>query len=465
MAKWKKWKKSIALLMALVMLGTVLAGCGSNETAPTSAETGPVNSGETAAADNQTGEESPKEVVEITYWDVSSTDAKTEALAHLIEEFEKENPDIKINYVPHAGKDMYTKMDAAIQSNTLPDCSGFDQLQFSSYLVQDIFLALDDAIAAWDGKDNLIDIYQKDVQSMSVDGKTYALTVRVTLPALWVNTKMVEEAGEEVPKSMMEAVELAVKLTDTSKSQYGFSIRGGSGSTTQLEQTLYLHSGITEMFDENGQSTINDPAHVEFLEAFADLYMKATPESDLTNGYTEMVATFDSSTAAMIVHNFGSYGEHLENLGEGNFTAVAAFESAQGTEILAGNGCSLGVVYKNSEHPEEAFRWIAYLNEHYANSYFCEKFGSLPLNKEALQDEWVTKAPHLSAVAEKLISGTANLASMPVYVIGYSDLHTNELEAKFQQVLIGELSAQDFLDGWAASMTQLKAEYDAYRGQ
>jgi len=458
-----KWKKSIALIMVLMMLGSALAGCGNTAAAPDdSATVSPASKQESATAGAEAQKKDSDEVVEITYWDVSSTDAKTAALQQIIEKFEAENPDIKINYVPHAGKDMYTKLDAAIQSNTTPDCSAFDQLQFSSYLVQDPFVALDDAIAAWDGKDKLIDIYQNDVKSMSVDGKTYAMTIRVTLPALWINTKMVNEAGAQIPKTMMDAVDLAVKLTDQAKSQYGFSIRGGSGSTTQLEQTLYLHSGITEMFDENGKSTINDPAHVEFLEAFADLYMKATPESDLTNGYAEMVATFDSGTAAMIVHNFGSYGEHLENLGEGNFTAVAAFESAQGTEILAGNGATLGVVYKSSEHPEEAFRWISYLNGHYANSFFCEQFGSLPLNKDALQDEWVANAPHLSAVADKLIAGSANLASMPIYVIGYSSLHTNELEAKFQQVLIGELSAKDFLDGWADSMTQLKSEYDAY---
>lgn len=60
------------------------------------------------------------------------------------------------------------------------------------------------------------------------------------------------------------------------------------------------------------------------------------------------------------------------------------------------------------------------------------------------------------------MSGNCTLITVPIHVTGYYDLHNNELVQGFQQVLLGELSAQDYLDGWAASMTGLKKEYDAY---
>lgn len=55
-----------------------------------------------------------------------------------------------------------------------------------------------------------------------------------------------------------------------------------------------------------------------------------------------------------------------------------------------------------------------------------------------------------------------SVVSVPINVTGYYDLHNNELVQGFQQVLLGELSAQEYLDNWADSMTELKKEYDEY---
>ena len=80
---------------------------------------------------------------------------------------------------------------------------------------------------------------------------------------------MFEAKGLETPTTWDEVFDDVEKLTDKSNGVYGFSIRGGAGSSQQLEQMLYQYSGITEMFDKDGNSTINDPKHVEFLEKFA----------------------------------------------------------------------------------------------------------------------------------------------------------------------------------------------------
>lgn len=402
------------------------------------------------------------EQVEITYWDQNASETRTEIYTYLIEEFEKENPDIKVNFVPIPASDAKAKYDVAIQSNTAPDCGGVSQYWMSDFIVQDALVALDDYIAEWDDAEYLLDMYQESIRDMAPDGKTYALANTVTLPTVWINNQILENAGAELPTNWMEVCELATALTDTENNVYGFSIRGGAGSSQQFEQMMYMHSGIEEMFDENGNSTVNDPAHVELLEAFAALYNTATPESDLTNGYAEMVAAFDSGTAAMIFHNLGSYGEHAKTLGAGNFTALTTLESVKGTQAIISNGATCNAVFKDSKNPEAAFRFIAFLNEHMACSYFSEQIGQIPCNEEALQDDWVDEVTHMKDAAEAILSGNCTLITLPINVTGYYDLHNNELVQGFQQVLLGEMSAQDYLDGWAESMTNLKQEYDAY---
>lgn len=452
-------KKQLALLLSASLTIMSLTGCGNSNVAQSSSA--PAVSSETTSA-QETEKKDSGETVEITYWDQNANEVRTEIFTHLIEEFEKENPDIKINFVPIPSSDAKSKYDVAIQSNTAPDCGGVSQYWMSDFIVQNALVSLDDYIEQWDEKDKLLEMYQQSIRDMAPDGSTYALAYTVTLPTIWVNKQMVDAAGQSMPTDWLEVCDLALAVTDTSKGQYGFSIRGGAGSSQQLEQMLYMHSGILDMFDENGNSTINDPSHVELLEKFASLYMKATPESDITNGYSEMVAAFDSGTAAMIFHNLGSYGEHKKTLGDGNFVAITTVDSKAGTNVIVSNGATCNAVFKDSKHPEEAFRWISYLNEHYACSYFSEQIGQIPCNTDALQDDWVKELSHMQNAANDILSGNCTLATLPINVTGYYDLHNNELVEGFQNVLLGNISAQEYLDSWAAEMTQLKKDYDTY---
>ena len=433
-------KKVLAVLMTGVIGMGLLAGCGNG-----SSEEKKGNSG------------NGDEKVEITFWDNYADTIHTEVYEKIISDFEKENPDISVKYVPLPSDQAKSKYDVAIQGNTTPDCGVIYQYWMNDFVVQDALLPLDEYTA---DDDSLLDTFVESMKSTAPDGKYYSLPFYVVPPALWYNTEMFEEKGVKVPTTWDEVFEDVPTLTDKEKGVYGFSIRGGAGSSQQLEQMLYQYSGITEMFDEDGKSTINDPKHVEFLEKFAALYNKYTPESDITNASTEMISAFDSGSAAMIFHNIGSYGQHRDTLGEEKFGAVVNLKSVDDTNVMVSNGVASLSVFKNSKHPEEAYKFIQYLTEHTANSYFNETLGSIPTNKEALADEWVQNSAPVKAAADMLLDPETKIATLPVEVTGYLDLHTNTLSKDFQNVLLGNESAKDYLDNWANKMTELKKTYD-----
>ena len=101
--------------------------------------------------------------VEITYWDQNASEVRTQIFTHLIEEFEKENPDIKVNFVPIPASEAKAKYDVAIQSNTAPDCGGVSQYWMSDFIVQDALVALDDYMEDWDDAKYLLDMYQQSI--------------------------------------------------------------------------------------------------------------------------------------------------------------------------------------------------------------------------------------------------------------------------------------------------------------
>lgn len=450
-------KKLLVVLMASALTASLLAGCGSSSTTKESSDS------ESSAVENESSSnESNGEKVEITFWDNYADTIHTEIYNQLISDFEAENPDITVKYVPLPSDQAKSKYDVAIQSKSTPDCGVIYQYWMNDFVVQDALVPLDDYVANWDAKDELLDTFQNSIKESAPDGKIYSLAQYAVVPTVWYNSSLFENAGVEVPTNWDQVFDAAKQVTDKANGVYGFSIRGGAGSSQQLEQMLYQYSGITDMFDENGNSTINDPAHVEFLEKFAALYNEYTPESDITNASSEMISAFDSGSAAMIFHNVGSYGQHRDTLGEDNFGALVDLKSKDDSSVIVSNGVISLSVFKNSEHPEEAFRFISYLAEHKADSLLNEKLGSVPCNKVALEDEWVKESAPVQKAAEALLSADTKVATLPINVTGYFDLHQNTLATHFQNVLLGNESAQAYLDTWADSMTQLKKQYDEH---
>lgn len=442
-------KKFISAILCGVLGISMISGCGSSEGDKESQ--GQTASG--SAADSG-------DVVEITFWDNYADTIRTELYGKLISQFEEENPGIKVKYVPLPADQAKSKYDVAIQSETTPDCGVTYQYWLNDFIVQDALLPLDDYMSSWDKKDELLETFQNSIKEMSPDGKTYGLAQTVTIPAVWYNTDIFTKADTEIPQSWDEILAAVEKTTDKENGVYGFSIRGGAGSSQQFEQMMYQYSGTTEMFDENGNSTINDPAHVEFLDKFAKLYNVYTPESDITNASTEMISAFDSGSAAMIFHNIGSYGQHRDTLGEGKFGALVNLKSIQDTNVIVSNGATTLSVFKNTKHPEETFKFVSWLTEHSADSQFNEKIGQVPCNKEALKDEWVQKSLPIKESADALLDENTKIATLPINVTGYFDLHQNTLAKEFQNVLLGNTTAQEYLDNWASEMTRLKKQYD-----
>lgn len=77
-----------------------------------------------------------------------------------------------------------------------------------------------------------------------------------------------------------------------------------------------------------------------------------------------------------------------------------------------------------------------------------------------MEDEWVKESKPVQAAADTLLNQETKIATLPVNVTGYFDLHSNTLAKDFQNVLLGNETAQQYLDKWADQMTALKKQYD-----
>ncbi|MEV0010987.1 sugar ABC transporter substrate-binding protein [Streptomyces sp. NPDC047973] len=439
--------RRLAAAVSLVSALSLTAACGDDGSGMTGAQ---------GAEGSGTGK--------IVFWDENGG-VRTAIWKEIIADFEKANPDIDVQYVGIASTEAQSKYDTAIQGGGLPDVGGVGAAMVAGITAQDALEPLHDRIADSSLKGKLNEAMLENVKNAAGRDETYTVPISATNGVLYYRTDLFEKAGLGEPDTWDEFYEAAAKLTDKRKNSFGYTIRGGPGSIAQALDAMYGQSGIDSFWDESGtHTTVNDPKNVAALEKYAGLYKKVTPEADLNNDFTKMVAQFDSGSIAMLNHNLGSYQDHVSSLGADKFRGIPQPELADGTRVMVSNPVSGLGLLKSSENKAAAWKFIEFAASHASNSKFSESAGLIPANKEAAEDPWLDKAETTKLGAEALFSGDTKIVQLPYYLPDWNTLSKADSEAGFQKVLLGKTSAKDFLDTFAGKLDEAQAEWKEQQG-
>jgi multiple sugar transport system substrate-binding protein len=435
-------KKRTASLIALIMvIGLALTGC----------------TGEDSLVNKTTPKEA--EQVKLVFWDDNTGPQRTPVWEKLIDQFEKENPTIDVEYVGLPKDSAKSMFDAAIASGDMPDLASVYASWLSEFSLRDALLPLDNYFSEWSEKDKInkgaIEFNRRIVSNQ----KLYGIPYTQNLDILWVRSDWFKEANLNTPQTWDEFFQSVKKLTDQFKNRYGYTIRGGAGGSFQLQRMMYAYSGIDTYF-KDGKSTINDPKHAEFLKKYFALYQNYTPISDITNDYKAMIAGFDSGAIAMLQHNIGSFAEHSEALEPDQFLAVPLPKSVEGY-FVAEDGNTIGIsIFKGTEHPEEAWKFIRFINSKQAQSYWNQSVGQIPTNLDVLSEDWIKTSPHIQTAQKVYNDPKTILFKPPFYLPEYRTILNTIVDTGTQSVLSGKMSVEEFLDKWAGAMEDAQKEYD-----
>ncbi|WP_329039410.1 sugar ABC transporter substrate-binding protein [Streptomyces sp. NBC_00178] len=433
----------LAAVTALVsVLALTATGCGDDGSGITGAQ----------------GAEGPG-TGKIVFWDENGG-VRTAVWKEIIADFEKANPDIDVQYVGIASTEAQSKYDTAIQGGGLPDVGGVGAAMVAGITAQDALEPLDDRVEASSLKGRLNEAMIENVRSAAGRDEMYTVPISATNGVLYYRTDLFEKAGLGEPDTWDAFYAAAAKLTDRKKNRFGYTIRGGPGSIAQALDAMYGQSGIESFWDESGtRTTVDDPKNVAALEKYVGLYRKATPEADLNNDFTKMVAQFDAGGIAMLNHNLGSYQDHVGSLGTGRFRGIPQPELADGRRVMVSNPVSGLGLLKSSQNKAAAWKFIEFAASHASNSTFAESAGLIPANKDAAEDPWLDEAETTKLGAEALFSGDTRIVQLPYYLPDWNTLSKADNESGFQKVMLGRTSAADFLHTLADDLDKAQAEW------
>lgn len=296
---------------------------------------------------------SAQEVV-LTYgiWD----SRQEPGLREIADDFESENPGIKIELQVTGWGEYWTMLEAAATSGSLPDIFWMHSNEIYKYGSNDMLLNLDEYI----GRDSidltkfpqgLVDIY-------NVNESQYAIPKDFDTIGLWYNKTMFDEAGLDYPdetwtwETLREAAEI---LTDEEKGQYGMSAQL---SNQEGYYNFVYQNGGTILTDER-TSGYDLPETIEALEYyFSFVHDGLSPESYTD---TDSRAFLENGIAAMATFGSWQLPAFLDNeyLVE-NFD-VAPLPSKEGNSTTIYNGLG-NAIDANTENSEEAWLFLSYLS-------------------------------------------------------------------------------------------------------
>ncbi|NJQ02124.1 ABC transporter substrate-binding protein [Streptomyces zingiberis] len=399
----------------------------------------------------------------IEFWD-NNGGVRTPVWKKIIAAFEKKYPDITVKYVPVPITDVQSKYDTAIAGGGLPDVGGVGTAYLANMVAQNALEPVGDRIESGALKGKLSPGMVESVRAAGGEGEEmFSVPTSANQSVLWYREDLFDQAGLDAPEDWDAFYEAAEELSDQGRNRFGFTIRGGAGSIAQALDMMYAQSGV-DTFWKGDKTTVNAPENVEALERYAGLYKKATPAADLNNDFTKMVAQFDSGDIGMLLHNLGSYTDHVKAFGEEKIAGIPLPPSRKGAPRTVPSQPVDGLgLFRDSDNKAAAWKFIEFAASHEMNSLWNEEAGSIPSNTDAAGDAWIEEAAPVKAAVEAVNDPRAKTVQLPYYLPDWNSVSKADNEPAFQKLLLGEMTAQEFADRLAKDLNEAQAEWKEQR--
>jgi multiple sugar transport system substrate-binding protein len=340
----------------------------------------------------------------------------------------------------------YDALTNAIAAGNGPDAAHINTNMMGQLNKANLLEPLDSYITGWAGKSDVIPSMWKFVTSP--DGKIIAMPWQFLMFYMYYRTDIFQAAGLTVPKTQQEFVADAKALTDPTKKQYGFDIRGGANGQDQW--AAFLVAGGAQFLDSAGKVAFNSAATKTSNDLYISTYPYAPPGA-INDGFSQISSNFQAGHAAMIINHLGLAVTLDQALGDK--VGVALIPSATGdpSKTTYMGTMDDNVVLANSTKKAAAFQWISYLaTEEPQLAATISPNGYLPVVKSVAGD------PRFAANRYFQISVTAakgNVTSWPV-VPGTTVATNSTWQPLFQGALLGKNSNDAVIEGIATALGQ-----------
>ncbi len=299
----------------------------------------------------------------------------------------------------------------------------------------------------------------------AVRGTLYEIPYGFYVRGLFWNKKLFAQVGLTAAPATLDEFVADSKKIAALPGKYGYCLRGGPGEFSGVTMFMNTMDGKPGYFNKDGSSTFSDPGAVRGLELLVQMYKDGSvPKDSVSWGFNEIVAGFYSGTCAMLDQDPDALIGIADKMAPDDF-AVAPIPVGPGGKAYPSLGYGGWSMFANSKEKDATWKLLSFMVTPENNLAWSKVVGTLPIHKDAEQNPAFAGDKYKGWFTELNDPSKYEMVTPPTYLEGFGNLYDNISVTTFQQALLGQRTAKDVADQWAAYLVDQQKAYLAKKGQ
>jgi len=300
---------------------------------------------------NSSSSSTSEETITLTYWGLWESPT---VMQTVIDAYEKQHPNIAINYQMQSSQDYQQRLQTALQSKNSPDIVRLHTTWFP-LLINDLLPAPANTVSSTELENNFYPVVSS---TLDLSGQVYGVPFALDGLALYLNTDLYQQSNLQVPQNWDDLLNNALALT-VKDEQTGSITQAGValGTTSNVAHwsdivTLMLLQSNINLFDIDSNYTQETlEYYVSFAKSSNRVWDDTQPDS---------IIAFANQKVAMIFAPSWRASEIQALNPDLDFDIVPVPQLPDSPSI---NWASIWfeAVPQNSSHPQEAWKFLTYL--------------------------------------------------------------------------------------------------------
>ena len=340
----------------------------------------------------------------------SSVEQERQAVINqLIARFEKENPDIKIKPVPVEEDAYNTKVTTLARSGALPEVI---EISHDYAKVMDKEQLIDreaiQQVIAGVGEERFYDGVLRIVRTE--DGKAWTgVPMSSWLQGIWYSKSALAKAGLDEPNTWTSLLNAASALANPAQKKYGIALPTAESVMTEQVFSQFALSDGANVFNAQGDITLDTPEMREALEHYQKLAALSMPGS---NDVMEIKDAFMNGAAPMAIYSTYILPAVYK---DGDPQDLGFIVPTQKSSAVYGMVTSLTITAGQSEKETQAAeKFITFMEQgpNAAQWVLMSPGAALPVNKGVVEEPAYKENPVIqafSALTSELIAQYPNV--------------------------------------------------------
>jgi multiple sugar transport system substrate-binding protein len=367
--------RSLLLLVALTMIGAMLAACAPAAPAPAAQATA-------APAAEATAAPAPaKEKVQLRFVVMDYDEKMRPDTEALVKEFNASQDEIEVKLEVLNWSDGEQILTTQVSAGQAPDLANASAQFMGAMNGINEAQPLDELLS----KEFLANFQPSGIEAFTINGKLIAMPYFLDPRAMYYRKDLFEKAGLKPPETWDDVIAAVEKLNnppDMNAMGAAFSFKSDA-----MDYWWYAWLGAngadgnTDLWDENGKSRFNTPeaiAATQFLVDLAQKYKAFNPDHITASRDADLQPLFYNGKLAML--ETGSwFPTLLKNNAPDLQVGVAAIPVAKaGMKHVTAFWPDAVMMFKQTKHPKEAAKFLEWIFNKENRLLFAKQRGVIP---------------------------------------------------------------------------------------